>query len=152
MRLNKSFFLYGTLMGLLLLLLQAVKYKIMIREMEIEIFALIISIVFISIGIWLGMVINKKKNLKSFIPGSSANILLSKREIDVLMLIAEGNSNQEIADQLFVSLNTIKTHIANIFIKLNVKRRTQAIQKAQELKIISIKEKQDQVKSPKSMT
>ena len=61
---------------------------------------------------------------------------LSKREIEVLQLMAEGNSNQEIAAHLFVSLATIKTHISNLFEKMEVKRRTQAIEKAKRLALI----------------
>ena len=62
---------------------------------------------------------------------------LSTRELDVLREIADGLSNQEIADKLFVSLNTVKTHIANIYSKLGVKRRTQAISKAKSLGLIA---------------
>ena len=61
---------------------------------------------------------------------------ISKRELEILALIAAGKSNQEIATQLFVSLPTIKTHIANLFEKLDAKRRTQAIEKAKKLEII----------------
>ncbi|MDP2388534.1 MAG: LuxR C-terminal-related transcriptional regulator [Bacteroidota bacterium] len=61
---------------------------------------------------------------------------LSKREIEVLELMSEGFSNQEIGERLFVSLNTIKTHSGNIFVKLDVKRRTQAVEKAKRLSII----------------
>ncbi|MBL7864664.1 MAG: response regulator transcription factor, partial [Cyclobacteriaceae bacterium] len=61
---------------------------------------------------------------------------ISKREHEVLELIARGHSNQEIADKLFVSVNTIKTHLSNLFLKLEVSRRTQAIQKAKDLRLI----------------
>lgn len=61
---------------------------------------------------------------------------LSKREIEVLEMLARGYSNQQIADKLFVSLNTVKTHISSIYQKLNAKRRTQAIQRAHELELI----------------
>ena len=61
---------------------------------------------------------------------------VSKRELEILNLLAEGNSNQEIATKLFVSLSTVKTHLQNIFEKLEVKRRTQAIEKAKRLQII----------------
>jgi ATP/maltotriose-dependent transcriptional regulator MalT len=61
---------------------------------------------------------------------------ISKREHEVLELMAKGLSNQEIADNLFVSLNTIKTHSSNLFIKLQVGRRTQAVQKGKELGLI----------------
>ena len=61
---------------------------------------------------------------------------ISKREHEVLELMAKGLTNQEIADKLFVSLNTVKTHTANLFVKLDAKRRTQAIQRAKELQLI----------------
>jgi ATP/maltotriose-dependent transcriptional regulator MalT len=61
---------------------------------------------------------------------------ISKREYEVLELMAQGLSNQEIAEKLFVSLNTVKTHTSNLFVKLDAKRRTQAIQKAKELGLI----------------
>ena len=61
---------------------------------------------------------------------------ISKRELDVLNLMAGGLSNEEIAKKLFVSLNTVKTHSSNIFVKLDVKRRTQATEKAKRLNII----------------
>ncbi len=136
MRFNKRYFLYGTLMGVLLLILQVVKYKMLIREMELEIFALILSVIFISLGIWLAYIFIEKKRGKVYIKTNSGSKTLSKRELDVLLLLADGQSNQEIADKLFVSLNTTKTHIANIYLKLNVKRRTQAVQKALELGLI----------------
>ena len=62
---------------------------------------------------------------------------VSKREMEVLALIAEGLSNQEIAEKLFISESTIKTHVSNLFVKLDVKRRTQAVSKAKELNIIA---------------
>jgi two-component system, NarL family, response regulator LiaR len=62
---------------------------------------------------------------------------LSARELEVLQLMAEGLSNQEIAGRLFLSLNTIKTHSSNIFEKLDVRRRTQAVEQARKLNIIA---------------
>jgi two-component system, NarL family, response regulator LiaR len=61
---------------------------------------------------------------------------LSKRELEILGLLAEGCSNLEIGEKLFVSLSTVKTHIQNLFEKLDVKRRTQAVEKAKRLNII----------------
>ena len=61
---------------------------------------------------------------------------LSEREMDVLKAMAEGKSNSGIAEKLFVSESTIKTHVSNIFVKLDVKRRTQAINQAREMRII----------------
>lgn len=92
----------------------------------------------------MGLKITRKK--KIYIPSPSADFVLnevilhetgiSKREHEVLELMAQGLSNKEIAEKLFVSLNTVKTHSANLFTKLDAKRRTQAIQKAKELSLI----------------
>ena len=132
---KKQILLYGLLMGGLLLVLQLVQYKIVIRDISIELFGGLIALVFLALGIWVGIIIYQKKSLS----GQFANVKLglSRREMEVLELLAEGYSNQEIGDKLFVSLNTIKTHIASIYQKLNVRRRTQAIQKAQELALIA---------------
>jgi|SRR5579859_204029 len=66
-----------------------------------------------------------------------AKLGLSQRELEVLQLIAEGLSNQEIAGRLYLSLNTVKTHSSRIFEKLDVRRRTQAVDKAKRLRLIA---------------
>jgi len=66
-----------------------------------------------------------------------ARLNKSPREREVLVLIAKGLSNQEIAAQLYLSLNTVKTHVSNVFCKLEVQRRTQALQKAKELGLLA---------------
>ena len=119
---------------MLMIILEIIHYRMMIREINIEVFAGIIGVLFLGLGIWLGSRIYQGRPKESYDPNKLG---LSKREIEVLELIAEGFSNQEIADQLFVSLNTTKTHISNIYSKLNVKRRTQAIQKARDLAIVN---------------
>lgn len=132
-KLNKVYWIYGGVMGLLMVLLEVVHYRTMIRDLDIEIYGAIIGLLFLSIGIWVGTNLYKRKTKDVFDP---AQLGLSKREVEVLELLAEGFSNQEVADKLFVSLNTAKTHISNIYSKLNVKRRTQAIQKARDLALI----------------
>ena len=67
---------------------------------------------------------------------SADKLGISSREMEVLQLMATGLSNQEIASQLFVSLNTVKTHSSNLFLKMDVKRRTQAVDKARKLGMI----------------
>jgi two-component system, NarL family, response regulator LiaR len=102
-----------------------------------------IAIIFTSLGIWLALKLTKPKTIiiekevfvdkpvAGFVPGEKTlqQSGISKREWEVLAAMAEGLSNQEIADRLFVSLNTIKTHSSNLFEKMDVKRRTQAIEK-----------------------
>lgn len=116
-----------------MILLQVIHYKTMVRDMQIELYGGIIGVLFLAFGIWLGTGAFRKKTNDKYDP---FKLGLSKREVEVLELLAQGYSNQEVADKLFVSLNTTKTHISNIYSKLNVKRRTQAIQKARDLALI----------------
>lgn len=116
-----------------MVILEIVHYRTVIRELEVELYVGIIGILFLALGIWLGSNLLQKRPTRLF---DNKKLGLSKRELEVLELMAQGLSNQEVADQLFVSLNTTKTHISNIYSKLSVKRRTQAIQKARDLALI----------------
>ncbi|GAB5401057.1 MAG: hypothetical protein Aureis2KO_26420 [Aureisphaera sp.] len=137
---KKTVFVFGALIIVLLSLFQLSKYSIASGNMRIEIVIAVFAILFFVIGVF----INRKAQNKS-----SEDIVqnklddqkilelgLSKREYEILSKISEGLSNKEIADQLFVSESTIKTHVSNLFTKLDVKRRTQAVQKAKSLNII----------------
>jgi NarL family two-component system response regulator LiaR len=145
---HKHIILYGAALALLLLLLNWLEWKFIVMERAIEIYSGAIALVFTGLGIWLArklarpkwktVIVEKEVYVK---PGTIntkelARLGLSARELEVLQGMAEGLSNQEIAARLFVSLNTIKTHSANIFEKLDVRRRTQAIDKAKKLNII----------------
>lgn len=148
---NKELISYAIAMAILLLLLRLLEYKFLVLEYKIEIYAGIIAIIFLLIGIWVAnKVTNPKvetivveKEVKIFQDNFSINteaiqtLKISSRELEVLQLMAKGLSNQEIADALFVSLHTIKTHNANLFEKLDVKRRTQAVEVAKKLQIIT---------------
>ena len=134
---KREWLLYGGLTGLLLLVLQIVEYKAIIRDINIELFGGVVAVIFLGLGVWIATTLIRRKerinlsyNLKDI-----SQYGLSEREIEVLKLLGQGLSNQEIADRLFVSLNTIKTHLSNIYNKLGVTRRTQALQKALELKL-----------------
>lgn len=143
--------LYGISLAILLFLLKWLQYRFVIIDHALEIYIGAIAFIFTALGIWLALklarpkihtVVVEKEIYKTSIHAFTinedqlANSGLSKRELEVLQLIAEGLSNQEIADRLFVSLNTIKTHSSRIFEKLDVKRRTQAIEKAKRLNLI----------------
>ncbi|MGZ3873678.1 MAG: response regulator transcription factor [Mucilaginibacter sp.] len=100
------------------------------------------SLLFLVIGIVLSrklfartVIVNHAKPA-AIDPEQLARLGISKREAEILLLIHEGLSNQQIADKLFISENTAKKHISNIFQKLQVERRTEAIKKALELSII----------------
>lgn len=148
---NKELISYAIAMAILLLLLRLLEYKFLVLEYKIEIYAGIIAIIFLLIGIWVANKVTKpkvetvvvEKEVKIFQDNFSINteaietLKISSRELEVLQLMAKGLSNQEIADALFVSLHTIKTHNANLYEKLDVKRRTQAVEVAKKLQIIT---------------
>lgn len=135
---KKTVLVFSLLILALLLLFQFSKYTVISGDLNIEYIMAIIAIVFLGIGIF----INKKtqKQPKTF--NNQINLQkveelgLSKREYEVLKEVALGLSNQEIAEKLFVSESTIKTHVSNLLLKLNAKRRTQAIQISKDLNII----------------
>lgn len=118
-------------MGIILVLLQIVQYRTRIRDLQIEVYGFLIGAIFLAFGAWIGFRFYQQKPAKEKL--NTALLTLSKREKEVLELVAEGYSNQEIADKLFVSLNTTKTHISKIYSKLGVSRRTQAVQKARSI-------------------
>lgn len=148
---NKELISYAVAMAILLLLLRLLEYKFLVLEYKVEIYAGIIAVIFLLFGIWIANKITKpkietvvvEKEVKVFQDNFTMNteaidtLKISTRELEVLQLMSKGLSNQEIADTLFVSLNTIKTHNANLFEKLDVKRRTQAVEVAKKLQIIT---------------
>ncbi|WP_199236237.1 response regulator transcription factor [Chitinophaga sp. S165] len=148
---NKQTILYGISLALLLFLLKWLELRFIIIDHAFEIYIGFIALIFTGLGIWLALklsrprietvVIEKEVMVeKSAGPVPDLNELeklnLSKRELEVLQLMADGLSNQEIADRLFLSLNTIKTHSLRLFSKMDVERRTQAVDKAKKLNII----------------
>jgi len=130
----KQLILYGFLLAVVLFVLEVTHYRAMVRDIPLELFGLSIAVLFLLFGIWLGQLKNQPKQLSGKF--KTQQLGLSARELEVLTHMAAGLSNQEIADKLFVSLNTIKTHVSNILVKVNAKRRTQAIQRAIELELI----------------
>ncbi len=138
---KRTILLYGFSLAALVALLKFFEYRFFIRELSIEIYIGVVAIFFTVLGVWVGLKLTRRKVIVA--PGDfhqDTDVLnrlgISKREQEVLDLISKGLSNQEIADKLFVSINTVKTHSSNLFQKLAVSRRTQAIQRAKELKII----------------
>lgn len=142
---------YGLGLAALLFMVRWLEVRYVIMHHAFEIYAGAIALIFTVLGIWLALKLSKPKvetkiiEKEVFVPAAETFLFnqaafdklgLSKRELDVLQLMADGLSNQEIADQLFVSLNTIKTHISRLFEKLEVKRRTQAIELAKKQSLI----------------
>jgi two-component system, NarL family, response regulator LiaR len=138
---KRTIFIYGLAMAILVFVLKYLEYRLFVRDLSTEFYVGIVAVVFTLLGIWAGLRLTRKKVILAG-PDFALNERelqrpeISKREQEVLELMAQGLSNQEIADTLFVSLNTIKTHTSNLFLKLEVKRRTQAVQKGKELKLI----------------
>ena len=138
---KRTIFLYGLTLAVLVFLLKYLEYSLLVRDLSIEFYVGIVAIFFTTLGVWAGLKLTRRKVLMvgpDFILNEVdlRRLGISKREHEVLNLMAQGLSNQEIADKLFVSLNTIKTHSSNLFLKLEVSRRTQAIQKAKVLSLI----------------
>ena len=138
---KKTVLIYGAALAILVVVLKYVEYRFLVRDLSLEFYVGVVAMLFTGLGIWLGPRLTKRKQAVASIPfvfneSEMQRLGISKREHDVLELIARGHSNQEIADKLFVSVNTIKTHTSNLFLKLEVGRRTQAIQKAKELGLI----------------
>jgi len=132
---------YGFSLAALVFLLKYLEYRMFVRDLSIEFYVGIVALMFTILGVWVGQRFTRQKVVMvgpDFVLNENELLRLniSKREYEVFQLMAEGLSNQEIADKLFVSLNTIKTHISNIFLKLEVNRRTQAVQKGKELRLI----------------
>lgn len=140
---RKTVIVYGLSLAALVFLLKLLQYRFLVRDLSMEFYMGLLALLFTGIGIWAGLKLTSRKTItlaasSNFIfdPARLENLGISKREHEVLELIALGLTNQEIADKLFVSVNTIKTHTANLFSKLDVRRRTQAIQKGKELLLI----------------
>lgn len=135
---KKTIIAFALLILSLLVLFQLSKYAFASGDLKIEATIAIVAIVFFVIGIYL----NKRSLHQERTPNGEIDLKkvedlnLSDREYEVLKEVSLGLSNKEIGDKLFLSENTIKTHVSNILVKLNAKRRTQAVQIAKEMKII----------------
>lgn len=118
--------------------LQWLEYKYVTRAFATEIYIVLIALAFAGLGIWTGYRLTPKTAPQPFARNDAAvkSLGLTDRECQVLERLAAGDANKEIARTLDVSPNTVKTHIASLFQKLEVERRTQAIQKARELRIL----------------
>jgi NarL family two-component system response regulator LiaR len=148
---NKEILLYGSALAVLLFLMKWLEWRFIIINHTFEVYAGLIALIFTLVGIWLALKLTRPKIEKVIVEkriyadkspdfklnqAESDRFQLSKRELEVLLLMAEGLSNQEIAGHLFISLNTVKTHSSRLFEKLEVARRTQAVDKAKKLNLI----------------
>ena len=158
--------IFGFVGGLLIAILQYTEYRFVIIEHSVELYSALVAVLFAAFGIWLGLRITRSRetvveretiretvvvkevlvpveapvtsNTAPFAPDkvSQQTLGITARELEILALIARGLSNREIATQLFVSENTVKTHCARAFDKLGAARRTQAVQRGKELGLL----------------
>ena len=130
-------------MAVLIGVLKAVEYRYFVRDIPLEFYIGTVAVMFTGLGIWAGLRLTRPKLIEVEVhapfecdEAAVKKLGISKREFEVLQLVADGLSNQDIADRLFVSTSTIKTHVSNLLAKLEAERRTEAIAKAKELRII----------------
>ena len=156
---KKTVLLYGLLAGVLITVLQLVEYRYLVLEHSLEIYGGIIALIFSGLGIWLGLKLTRTREVVREVPvrvevpvtvevrvpvaapfqrndARLEQLGITPRELDILEALAAGFSNREIAERLFVSENTVKTHTARLFDKLSARRRTQAVQRAKEAGLI----------------
>jgi two-component system, NarL family, response regulator LiaR len=132
--------IYGLTGGLLIAFLRLTEYRFLVVEHSVGIYVSLIAVLFAGLGIWLGLTLTGRKTPSiagvaapadgTFVVDQArlAELGITPRELEILGLIAAGLSNREIADRLFVSENTVKTHSSRLFDKLGARRRTQAVQ------------------------
>ena len=141
--------IYGLCGGVLIVVLRLIEFRFLVVQHSIEIYGGLIAALFAGVGIWLGLTLTKKKEVLIVkevpVPAPAQfsvneqrlkDLGITPRELEILELIAHGLSNREIADKLFVSENTVKTHSSRLFDKLSARRRTQAVQIGKELGLI----------------
>jgi NarL family two-component system response regulator LiaR len=151
--------IFGLVGGLLIATLQYSEYRFIVIEHSVELYGALVAILFAAFGIWLGLRITRRRETVRetvvvrevlvpaeapasapvpFAPDTARQQALgiTARELEILTLIARGLSNREIATQLFVSENTVKTHCSRAFDKLGAARRTQAVQRGKELGLL----------------
>ncbi|WP_339695708.1 response regulator transcription factor [uncultured Roseivirga sp.] len=138
----KTVLRFGLIILALLILFHLTNASLFVPSISADAVIGIAAFILLALGIYLGRGINKEKGAEKKAPSHIDEnriqaLGISPRELEVLQLISQGLSNNEIAETLFVSESTIKTHISNLFVKLDVKRRTQAVIRAKEWCIIA---------------
>lgn len=144
---KRTVLVYGLVGGLLIAALKLVEYRFLVVSHSLEIYGGIVALIFAALGIWLGLKLTRPKVVIREVSVSidtpfaidtarQAQLGITPRELEILQHFAAGMSNKEIAEKLYVSENTVKTHAGSVFDKLNAKRRTQAVQLAKEARLI----------------
>lgn len=141
--------LYGLISGVLIAALKWTEYRFLVVEHSVEIYGGLTAATFAALGIWLGLKLTGRPRTivvkevpvpagERFIPDDKKreDLHITRRELEILELIAQGLSNREIAEKLFVSENTVKTHSSRVFDKLGARRRTQAVQLGKQFRLL----------------
>lgn len=135
---KKTILIFSLLIIALFLIFKTSQYSLIFTETSIEYIIATIAVLFFIIGIYFNKKsLHKSGTITSIDERKIEELELSKREYEVLKEISLGLSNKEIAQKLFLSESTIKTHVSNLLVKLNAKRRTQAVQMAKKMNIIN---------------
>jgi DNA-binding NarL/FixJ family response regulator len=147
---RKHVLLYGLIAGILIAVLRAIEYRWLVLDYSVEIYAALVAAIFAAVGIWLGQRLTRKRERivvrEVVVPAPSTfvrdqskveSLGITPRELEILELIAGGLSNREIAERVFVSENTVKTHSSRVFEKLGARRRTQAVQLGKDFGLIA---------------
>ena len=134
----RTILIYGAILAAGSVGLQWLQYRFLVRTYPVEAYVALIALAFMGLGVWVGARLFRRAPEAPFEVNTQVRETLgiSEREMQVLELLAAGRSNKEIANRLEVSPNTVKTHVAKLFDKLEVKRRTEAILRARELGMI----------------
>ena len=138
----------GLVGGVLIVALKWVEYQFLVVEHSFAIYGGLVAALFSGLGVWLGLKLTRERIVVKEVPVPAAtqtfepderrrdDLGITRRELEILGLVAEGMSNREIAGKLFVSENTVKTHCSRAFDKLGAKRRTQAVQLGKEFGLL----------------
>jgi DNA-binding CsgD family transcriptional regulator len=146
---KRQVLIFGLIGGVLIALLKWSEYQFLVLEHSLEIYGALVALTFAALGIWLGLKLTRTRHRvvvrevpvpapRTFVPDERRreDLGITRREMEILELVAQGMSNREIAGKLFVSENTVKTHCSRAFDKLGARRRTQAVQLSKELGLL----------------
>lgn len=148
----RHFLLYGAAMALLVFVLKWLQWKYLVHDHAIEVYIGLVAVLFTGLGGWVAVQLVGKQVrtvvVEKEVPVAApldaelgvndvelAKLELTTREYEVLCLLSTGRSNAEIGERLFLSVSTVKTHVSNLLLKLDVKNRTQAAEKANRLRL-----------------
>ena len=150
---KRQVLIYGALGGILIVVLRMLEYRYLVVEHSLELYGGLIAVIFVALGLWLGRALAGPKSPapvlersiavhQTIAPTASSDeqraaLGITKRELEILQLMADGLSNREIAEKLFVTENTVKTHSSRLFEKLDARRRTQAVQRGKAAGLLS---------------